>query len=150
MALPIPMVGFCLFVLPQGATCEILVPQSGIELPPPVLEGRVLTTGPPKKSLPMIFNSILQLVLVCEPPQLQHVQSKTISASKFSSVICHFFCSVNKRPQDLFLSLLFIPWMESVLLPCRFSLPDGPKIGFILLTPSAITFALAWITSPDF
>ena len=93
MALPIPVVGFCLFVLPQCATCEILVPQIGTELPSPVLEGRVLTTGPPRKSLPMIFNSILQLLLVCEPSQIQHIQSKTISASKFSCYLSLFlFC----------------------------------------------------------
>ena len=29
----------------------ILVPQSGIELPPSPLEGQVLATGPPEKSL---------------------------------------------------------------------------------------------------
>ena len=31
--------------------CGILVPRSGIELTPPALEGEVLTTGPPGKSL---------------------------------------------------------------------------------------------------
>ena len=31
--------------------CDILAPQPGIEPAPPVLEGKVLTTGPPVKSL---------------------------------------------------------------------------------------------------
>ena len=31
--------------------CGILAPQPGIELTPPALEGRVLTTGPPEKSM---------------------------------------------------------------------------------------------------
>ena len=31
--------------------CGILAPQPGIEPAPPALEGKVLTTGPPEKSL---------------------------------------------------------------------------------------------------
>ena len=35
-----------------------LVPQPGMEPPPPALQGRFLTTGPPKKSLIMTFRSL--------------------------------------------------------------------------------------------
>ena len=39
------------YVLVFGCeTCGILAPQPGIELTPPALEGKVLTTGPPGKS----------------------------------------------------------------------------------------------------
>ena len=39
-------------------TCGILSPQPGIEPTPPAPEGKVLTTGPPGKSLiPFAFNS---------------------------------------------------------------------------------------------
>ena len=34
--------------------CVILAPQPGIEPTPPVLEGKVLTTGPPEKSLKLL------------------------------------------------------------------------------------------------
>ena len=37
--------------------CGILAPQPGIEPAPPVLEGEVLTTGPPGKSLVLDFHS---------------------------------------------------------------------------------------------
>lgn len=33
------------------AACEVFIPQSGIKPTPPAREGRVLTTGPQKKSL---------------------------------------------------------------------------------------------------
>ena len=36
-------------------TCGILAPQPGIEPPSPALEGKVLTTGPPGKSLSLSF-----------------------------------------------------------------------------------------------
>ena len=36
--------------------CGILAPQPGIEPAPPALEGEVLTTGPPRKSLESHFN----------------------------------------------------------------------------------------------
>ena len=35
--------------------CEILVPQSGIELMSPALVGRFSTTGPPRKSLQWVL-----------------------------------------------------------------------------------------------
>ena len=41
---------FFFFFQPHCATCGILVPWPGIEPAPPVLEGGVLTTGPPGKS----------------------------------------------------------------------------------------------------
>ena len=37
--------------------CGILTPQPGIKPAPPALEGRVLTTGPPGKSLLCNFNT---------------------------------------------------------------------------------------------
>ena len=37
--------------------CEILAPPPGIEPAPPALEGEVLTTGPPRKSLDLTFNN---------------------------------------------------------------------------------------------
>ena len=39
------------FVFFGRETCEVLAPQPGIEPAPPTLEGEVLTTGPPGKSL---------------------------------------------------------------------------------------------------
>ena len=45
---------FLLFYVPSffgGEVCRILAPQSGIEPIPPGLEGKVLTTGPPKEVL---------------------------------------------------------------------------------------------------
>ena len=39
---------------------KILAPQRGIEPSPPALEGDVLTTGPPRKSLEGIFKGILK------------------------------------------------------------------------------------------
>ena len=39
--------------------CEILTPRPGIEPAPPALEGKVLTTGKPEKSLPLYFKSFL-------------------------------------------------------------------------------------------
>ena len=41
--------------------CGILAPQQGIEPTPPALEGEVLTTGPPGKSLVLFFNYIFFL-----------------------------------------------------------------------------------------
>ena len=38
-----------------GEACGILAPQPGIKPSPPALEGEVLTTGPPGKSLGMIY-----------------------------------------------------------------------------------------------
>lgn len=35
----------------MGEACGILVPQRGIELVPPAVEARVLTTGPPGRSV---------------------------------------------------------------------------------------------------
>ena len=40
-------------------TCGILAPRPGIETAPPALEGKVLTTGPPGKSLSNIFETDL-------------------------------------------------------------------------------------------
>ena len=39
--------------------CGILAPQPGIKLTPPALEGEVLTTGPPGKSLFLLFKCFL-------------------------------------------------------------------------------------------
>ena len=51
---------FVMFWLFGCETCGILAPQPGIESAPPALEGKVLTTGPPGKSLTMaIFNNHL-------------------------------------------------------------------------------------------
>ena len=45
--------------------CEILAPQPGIEPTSPVMEGEVLTTGPPGKSLSLGFGtSVLSSVLM--------------------------------------------------------------------------------------
>ena len=35
--------------------CGILAPRPGIEPTPPVLEGKVLTTGPPGKALKVVY-----------------------------------------------------------------------------------------------
>ena len=43
---------FCSF---GHAACGILAPQPGIELAPLKLEGKVLTTGPPEKSLDYVL-----------------------------------------------------------------------------------------------
>ena len=40
-----------MFVFFARVACGILAPQPGIELTHPALEGRVLTTGPPEKSM---------------------------------------------------------------------------------------------------
>ena len=51
-----------LLVFTRGLICSTasgtLVPQPGMEPPPPALQGRLLTTGPPKKSLIMTFRSL--------------------------------------------------------------------------------------------
>ena len=39
--------------------CGILAPQTGFETAPPALEGKVLTTGLPEKSLHVMFSSLL-------------------------------------------------------------------------------------------
>ena len=44
--------------------CGILAPRPGIEPAPPALEGKVLTTGPPGKSLQLIL-----IGLVCKTHQ---------------------------------------------------------------------------------
>ena len=41
--------------------CGILAPGPGIELAPPALEGEVLTTGPPGKSLGPVLDRVLVL-----------------------------------------------------------------------------------------
>ena len=41
--------------------CGILVPQPGVEPEPPVLEGEVLTTGPPGNSLFRLFKGTANL-----------------------------------------------------------------------------------------
>ena len=46
-----PFFFFFFYVWSQLAACGMLVPQPGIEPVPPALEGRVLTTEPPGKSL---------------------------------------------------------------------------------------------------
>ena len=43
---------FCFF---GPVACGILVPWPGIEPAPPALEGKVLNTGPPGKSLQILF-----------------------------------------------------------------------------------------------
>ena len=43
--------------------CGILVPQSGIKLTSPVLQGRLLTTRPLGKSLPSVLMELLTLFL---------------------------------------------------------------------------------------
>ena len=53
-------------------TCGILAPRPGIELAPPALEGKVLTTGPPGKSLCLHFiwrrnQSLCELLLDLDP-----------------------------------------------------------------------------------
>ena len=48
--------------------CGILAPQPGVEPAPPALEGKVLTTGPPGKSLSyLIFKSLrhFEFIFVC-------------------------------------------------------------------------------------
>ena len=50
---------FLFYVLVFGLeACGILAPQPGIEPTPPALEGKVLTTGPPGKSLNPIFEEL--------------------------------------------------------------------------------------------
>ena len=44
--------------------CGILAPQPGIEPTPPALEGEVLTTGPPGKSLDSSFK-VLSFGVIC-------------------------------------------------------------------------------------
>ena len=44
-----------MFWLSGHEACGILAPQPGIEPSPPALEGKVLTTGPPGKSLHYLF-----------------------------------------------------------------------------------------------
>ena len=44
------------FFWPQWAACGILVPQPGIELVPLQWKRRVLTTGPPGKSLMAVIS----------------------------------------------------------------------------------------------
>ena len=41
--------------------CGILTPQQEIELAPPALEGEVLTTGPPGKSLDVVLKALFLL-----------------------------------------------------------------------------------------
>lgn len=45
--------------------CEILIPQSGIEPTPPVLEGDVLTTGLSGKSKGQAFKLVSVLIDFC-------------------------------------------------------------------------------------
>ena len=47
---------FCFF---GCKACRILAPQIGFETAPPALEGKVLTTGLPEKSLHVMFSSLL-------------------------------------------------------------------------------------------
>ena len=52
------------FFQPHPEACGILTPQSGIELMPPALEGGVLTTGPPGKSLHCSFALSYNVVFI--------------------------------------------------------------------------------------
>ena len=47
--------------------CAILVPQPGIELTSPGLQGRLFATGPPGKSLPSVLMELLTLFLDGHP-----------------------------------------------------------------------------------
>ena len=49
---------------PHPEACGILTPQAGIELMPPALEGGVLTTGLPGKSLRCSFALIYNVVII--------------------------------------------------------------------------------------
>ena len=53
---------FCFMIWFFGhEACGILAPRPGIEPAPPALEGEVLTTGPPGKSLVICFSLFLKL-----------------------------------------------------------------------------------------
>ena len=56
---------FALFFWPRGS--GILASGPGIEPPPPALEGKVFTVGPPAKSQPIFFlyNCIAMLICIC-------------------------------------------------------------------------------------
>lgn len=94
MTLPIPWwVSACLFCHTVQHVRSSF-PNQGLNSHPLFWKAEsFLTTSPPRESLPMIFNSILQLVLVCEPSHIQHVQSKTICIQIFLSYLSLFlFC----------------------------------------------------------
>ena len=55
---------FYVLVFFGSEACGILAPRPGIEPVPPALEGKVLTTGPPGKSLVCILYSEVLLHLI--------------------------------------------------------------------------------------
>ena len=65
--------------------CGILAPQPGIETTPPVLEGEVLTTGPPGKSLCLSFVRTFVMAFQTHVIQKKHPSSRSFA----ESYLCH-------------------------------------------------------------
>ena len=71
--------------------CGILAPRPGIEPAPPALEGKVLTTGPPGKSLIFLFiqniyhqiTSCYGLNCVCPTSPNTNVEALTLTVTVF-------------------------------------------------------------------
>ena len=65
--------------------CGILAPQPGIETTPPVLEGEVLATGPPGKSLCLSFVRTFVMAFQTHVIQKKHPSSRSFA----ESYLCH-------------------------------------------------------------
>ena len=71
----------------------ILAPWTGIEPLPPALEGEVLSTRAPEKSLEMFLNSIEHYGLIVEEGCISCRQSMHVA-----------FLTINKKHEDVFLN----------------------------------------------
>ena len=77
--------------------CGILAPWPGIEPAPPALEGEVLTTGPPGKSLYSAFKTHLSLATLLPLPLLSRIPSYMLCSSlylSYLSALSHFIVIV--------------------------------------------------------
>ena len=85
--------------------CETLAPQPGIEPAPPVLEGEVLTTGPPGKSLNLSFQCS-HCPLTVTPfriglsPSILHLSLSFLFSSQTLSTFTFYFNALQQVSLD--------------------------------------------------